>query len=293
MRISVYLPMLLSLALTTAAPLMARYLAPALATRTLTATTAIAAAASTWGLALLSLTLLIDTPAAQERLAILDPVPTPIAAAAAIALVWGVWRGARTIRVRHCTEREMRAVCALCQPNGELAVITDDTPHAYAVPGRPGRILISTGLLRTADATDRRVVLAHERAHLHHCHHRYRAVADLAAAINPLLVPTRTAVTYLVERWADEAAATVVGNRPTTARSLAKIALTTPDASRGAVLAFHRHAVTERVRALQAPPTPSVPALAMACSLPAGLAALAAGDATLAFLRLLAQPLGL
>jgi len=60
-RISVYLPMLLSLALTTAAPLMARYLAPALATRTLTATTAIAAAASTWGLALLSLTLLIDT----------------------------------------------------------------------------------------------------------------------------------------------------------------------------------------------------------------------------------------
>lgn len=47
MRISVYLPMLLSLALTTAAPLMARYLAPALATRTLTATTAIAAAAST------------------------------------------------------------------------------------------------------------------------------------------------------------------------------------------------------------------------------------------------------
>lgn len=295
MRISVYLPLLLSLALTTAAPLMSRYLAPALATRTLTATAtaAIAAAASTWGLTLLSLTLLIDTPVAQDRLAILDPVPTPIAAAAAIMLAYSVWRGMRTIGVRRRTEREMRAVCALCQPHGEVAVVTDDAPHAYAVPGRPGRILISTGLLRTADATDRRVVLAHERAHLHHGHHRYRAVVDLAAAVNPLLAPNRAAVAYLVERWADEAAATVVGSRPTTARSLVKIALSAPPSDALTALAFHRHAVTERVRALQAPPGPSVRTVALACSLPAALAALAAGDATLAFLRLLVPLLGL
>jgi len=64
-RISVYLPSLLSLALPVATPLLAGRLATALATRVLTAA-AIAAAASTWGITLLSLTLIACTPAAGE-----------------------------------------------------------------------------------------------------------------------------------------------------------------------------------------------------------------------------------
>ncbi len=65
MRISVYLPLLLSLALPVATALLAGRLAPTLATR-LTASAAIAAAASTCGLTLLALALIARTPAAGE-----------------------------------------------------------------------------------------------------------------------------------------------------------------------------------------------------------------------------------
>jgi len=65
-RISVYLPLLLSLALPVATAQLATRLAPALATRVLTASAAIAAAASTWGLTLLALALIARTPAVGE-----------------------------------------------------------------------------------------------------------------------------------------------------------------------------------------------------------------------------------
>jgi hypothetical protein len=65
-RISVYLPLLLSLALPVATAQLATRLAPALATRVLTASAAIAAAASSWGLTLLALALIARTPAVGE-----------------------------------------------------------------------------------------------------------------------------------------------------------------------------------------------------------------------------------
>jgi len=222
-RISVYLPLLLSLALPIATPLLATRLAPALATRVLTASAAIAAAASTWGLTLLALTLIARSPAVGEGPPTGDPVPTLVAALAMLVLVAGGLRAGRTARVRRHTEQDLRAVCDLSHAGGELAIIADATPHALAVPGRPGHILISTGLLRATSPEDRTVVLAHERAHLHHQHHRYRAIADLAAAVNPLLRPTRDAVAFLVERWADETAAAAIGSRQHTAASLAKV----------------------------------------------------------------------
>lgn len=292
MRISVYLPLLASLAFAIGAPLLVRYLAPPLATRTLTVTAVLSAAASTWGLTLLAATLLTHTPPAQELgTVVVNPVPAMVAAAAALTVLWCLHRAVRVVQVRRNIERELRAVCALCQPHGELAVLVDDTLHAYAVPGRPGRILVSTGLLRTTDAGDRRIVLAHERAHLGHRHHRYRAITDLAAALNPLLIPTRTAVAYLVERWADEVAAATVGSRRRTARALARVALSAPRRPIDA-LGFHRHAVTARVQALYRPAGRSVHLIAVAWAVAGVLAAVAASDATLAFGRILAQLTG-
>ncbi|MFD0504110.1 hypothetical protein ACFQ0G_16340 [Streptomyces chiangmaiensis] len=71
------------------------------------------------------------------------------------------------------------------------------------------------------------MLLAHERAHLAHRHAFLATAVTLAAAADPLLAPVRTTVTFLVERWADERAADVVGDRSTTARALARAALTT------------------------------------------------------------------
>jgi Zn-dependent protease with chaperone function len=295
-RISVYLPLLLSVALALLSPLTGRRLSPAAATRTLVSSAAVASLASTWALLLLSLTLLSRAPFAVEREAA-DPVPLPVAVLALLLLASGTTRAGRALRVRRQTEQAMRQVCLLCHPDGELAVVRDPQPQAYAVPdgagGRSGRILVSTGLLQTATAADRRVVLAHERAHLRHAHHRVRAAAELAAAVNPLLIPLRHATSYLVERWADEDAAAATGSRTGAGAALARVALATgpSPAATGGALAFHRHAVPARVHALHSAPVRSRPALAGTCLLAVAVSGAATCDATLAFGRLLAQAL--
>ena len=290
MQVNVYLPLLLSLVLAFCAPLVTRRLQPAIGARVLTIGAVLVALASTWGLVLLSLTLLDLTPLVRERAPVADPVPTIVAASALVLLTAGAWRALRAARVRAQADGALREICRLCPPHSELAVLEDPGAHAYAVPGRPGRILVSSGLLRTTTPKDRQVVLAHERAHLRHRHHELRALTEIAAAFNPLLTPARSAVAYLVERWADEVAACETGSRPLTAAALARVALTAPS-SRAAVpgLAFHRHAVVERVVALQTPIPPARWALASATLGLAALTAACAADATVAFGRLLCQ----
>jgi hypothetical protein len=51
--------------------------------------------------------------------------------------------------------------------------------------------------------------------------------ARLAAAANPLLRPVAAAVGYTMERWADERAAAVAGDRELAARTIARAALAT------------------------------------------------------------------
>jgi Zn-dependent protease with chaperone function len=161
------------------------------------------------------------------------------------------------------------------------------TAHAFAVPGRPGRILVTQGLLALLDGSERRVVLAHERAHLAGWHHGLRAVAEVSAAINPLLIPVRQSVEFLVERNADEHAATVSGSREITARALAKAALAESGWLGRSALAFMTCGVSARVAALHAAPPPPRRLL------PSGLLLLGAGttiaavQATLAFYRLI------
>ena len=80
-------------------------------------------------------------------------------------------------------------------------------------------------MLRVLSADERRVVLAHEAAHLARHHHLYIQLADLAAAANPLLRPTASGVRLAVERDADEVAAGEVGDRRLAARALARAGL--------------------------------------------------------------------
>ena len=85
------------------------------------------------------------------------------------------------------------------------------TPTAFVLPGRPGRIVVSAGMLRALDVEERRVLLAHERSHLDRHHHRFIRLTDLAASALPLLRPVQRHVRFTVERWADEDAAAAVG----------------------------------------------------------------------------------
>ena len=123
-------------------------------------------------------------------------------------------------------------------------------------------MVVSTAMLRALSAPERRVLLAHESSHLRHRHHLYVAVADIAAAANPMLRPAARAVRTGVERWADEDAAAHVRDRRLAARALARAALARTHAnSRGrrasAALSAAGTVIGDRANALLSdPPVP-------------------------------------
>jgi Zn-dependent protease with chaperone function len=289
---SVYVPVALSVLVAVISRLMVARLSPTRGTViTVVGAAVLCAAGTTWALVLLALTLLGFTPlavaeATERGVVLVQPVPGVVGALAAVALTFGLARVVRVARTRLATRRELRELCRSCAP-GELAVVPVDEPHAFAVPGRPGRVLVTQGLLALLDGKERRVVLAHERAHLTGRHSGLRAAAEVCAAINPMLVLVREAVAFLVERNADEHAATVSGSREITARALAKAALAEANGSRQTALGFIACSVNARVAALHAAP-PRPDRLLPGGFLILGLGtATAAVQATLAFYRLI------
>jgi Zn-dependent protease with chaperone function len=161
---------------------------------------------------------------------------------------------------------------------GPLVVVDDPTPAAVAVPGWPGRILVSSGMLRALPVDEQRVLLAHERCHLDHAHWLFRFAVRLAAAACPAARPLVSACDQALERWADESAAATTGDRHLTARAVARAALARHDT--GLAPGFTEGQVSARVAALLAPParrrwTPGVVpllllAVAAGCALEAG-----------------------
>src|SRR6266702_1999755 len=154
---------------------------------------------------------------------------------------------------------------------GRTVVVADEAADAFALPGWPGRIVVTAGMLSALDEPGRAALLAHEQAHLAGFHYLFTTAARLAATASPLLRPVARAVEYTVERWADERAASVVGDRRLVAHAIGRAALAAkasrprraiPDAL-GAVFSGARaraHAgagpVPRRVAALLAPPPP-------------------------------------
>jgi beta-lactamase regulating signal transducer with metallopeptidase domain len=154
--------------------------------------------------------------------------------------------------VVECSLGEMNRPRASVDPQLRIPPTDAEIEQAFALPGRrgggvSGRIVVSSGVLRAVDAGERQAVLARERAHLRHRHHRFLIVLRMAAAANPLLRPLSGAGAYAVERWADEDAATVTSRRQV-ARALGRAALAThrpPPAALGAT----GGEVPQRVRA--------------------------------------------
>ncbi|MFZ4237900.1 M56 family metallopeptidase [Streptomyces murinus] len=291
MRFDVYSPLALSLLLAAAGPLTGRYVAPAAAARVLVAAAVLTAGATAWTLVLLGATLLGDVPAvvrgAGQGGAAADPVPVVIGLAACLALVVVGVRLHRAVRAERRTRRALRRLCAGQPADTELIVAASAVPRACAVPGRPGRILVTSAMLGALGPAERRALLAHERAHLAHRHDVLVTAATLAAAADPLLCPVRSTVVYLVERWADERAAAAVGDRRTTAHALARAALTAQRGGAVCALHFADRAVTRRIAALQSAPQPSLGSAALAVLALSTLPPLLAADATGDLFRLL------
>ncbi|MEW1632938.1 M56 family metallopeptidase [Streptomyces sp. NPDC093801] len=306
MHLAVYLPLLFpALAGLGAGPL-ARRLEPRLATWLLTAAGLLLAASSTLVLGLLTLAGLVRIPLvdalkgyAPEVVARQDPAAWPAALAGAALLALAVLAAAR-LAARRAGALWSAALEAACMPGPGPVVVTDDPgADAYAMPGLPGRIVISHGMLDALDPAGREILLSHERAHLRHHHYAFVSLTQLAAAANPLLRPLSGAVAYTVERWADEHAARHTGNRRAVAETVARAAIAAKR-SRGprripaaALGILGRRPgpgmVPRRVAALLAPPPRSRPLLlAAAAALLAatGLCALEAAHDLHRFLEL-------
>jgi Zn-dependent protease with chaperone function len=229
--------------------------------------------------------------AGEEGRALPEPVPETIAVLATAGLAVITHRVLRVVRAHIRTRRVLLRLCEGHPPDSELVVAASPTPHAFAIPGKPGRILVTAAMFGALDPAERRVLLAHERAHLTHRHAALSTAVTLAAAANPLLAPVRDTVAFLLERWADEEAASAVGDRRTTARALARAALVSQRARPGCALHFSEHAVTRRIAALQTAPPPVVRSVGAAVLALGALPALGAADATGDLLRLLGQTL--
>lgn len=173
-----------------------------------------------------------------------------------------------------------RTVFADTQGQGEVRVVEDDRPDAYAVAGHPGHIVISSGMLRILDGRERAVLLAHERAHLRNRHHRYLLLARVSAAAVPMARLVTRRLRLAVECWADEDAAVEVGDRRLVARTLIRAALARTAFSRDAGLRLGELGVPARVEALLgSPPVPLPGPSATLLALPGTAAALATTSA--------------
>jgi Zn-dependent protease with chaperone function len=272
MEFLVFVPLLIpALAAAAARPLAAR-LEPRQATWLLAAGAIILAACSTAALALLA----AWAAAAAPPLAALghysqavarrgDPAPILTGLAAAFLLTGAAVTTLIAVRRRgRALAESYRRASRLRPGRHRVVILASPAIEAYALPGWPGRIVVSTGTLAALDSRGCTALLAHEHAHLAGQHHLFTTAAHLAAAVNPLLLPVARAVDYTTERWADEHAARTTGDRRLVAATIGQIALlaTTPPrttlnitgaATRRISLAW-AGPVPRRVAALLAPP---------------------------------------
>jgi Zn-dependent protease with chaperone function len=195
---------------------------------------------------------------------------------AAMLLLTLILLGVRAVllagRVGHMVAQRRREhagmLTVLGAPSAQLGATVVDcpVPVAYVVPGRPARIVISTGTLGTLVPAQLAAVIAHERAHADGRHQLLADGARLLAAAFPhtaVFAAAHTQIDRLVEMRADEVAAAGGHARLDLARALVTMAEAAnrqpTGVPAGAVAATGGDAL-ERVHRLLTPPAPLHPA---------------------------------
>lgn len=265
MGVFVFLPLVLPLTAWPIAHLATQHLHPRTATGLLSAMAAVMALCSTLCLGLLMVVGTAQLPGNPLPDGWSDPevresVPhDEIVGKAAIPVLLAVVLGCGRTLWHHCRVRRLAHAALAGLRDTSIAVLPDDEPYAYALPGGPrDRVVVTTALLACLTSRERRALFAHERAHLTARHHRPLLIAQLAARANPFLLPLRTAVSYVAERWADEEAAQSVGSRRAVARAIGKAALVSRDTPAPTLAALAAPGpLPRRVAALLAPPPPA------------------------------------
>ncbi|RMB80072.1 M48 family metalloprotease [Streptomyces shenzhenensis] len=226
------LPLLLPIAMPALARRALDRLAPADALWVITVSAVVLAGCSLAALGAFVLTGLLKLPVFAALGELVHPLRTasdllvvPLAATSVGGLAVCAWTLARSVLRQLRAFRTARTEAGHGPAAGDLCVVDSPRPDAYALPGRPHRIVVTTAMLRSLDAAEREALFAHERAHNEAGHHFFLAAAELAAHCHPALRPVRETIRLAAERAADEAAAGAVGDRRLTARAIARAAL--------------------------------------------------------------------
>jgi hypothetical protein len=262
MHYSVYVGLAFATLFGVASPSIARRTSPATAAWLLSIGGIVSAVSGIGALALLAMTLIGQDPAVAAAghwsiasLHRADPVRWPVATAALALLALGLGRFAwvsvnrgRAVAAAHRLNRRVD------DTGTDLVVLPHANADAYAVPGRPGRVFVTKGMLTLLSREECDVVLAHERSHLRHHHHWHRTAVLVASALNPLLMSLPGTQAWVTERWADEDAARS-NDRAVVASALSRAAAAERSARRpDAALAFTTNAVDTRVAAMLTDP---------------------------------------
>ena len=199
-----------------------------------------------------------------------DVVALPIGIAAVVGVVVMSSTAARTA----CRYRR-----AWRPSSGDSTEVVDDPGIiAHAIPPRrgcPGTVVLSTGLIAALDPDELQAVVAHERSHVAHRHHRFLATIDVAASMVPFVRPLRAHIRLATERWADEDAAARVRSRRVVATAVARAALATAPVPYA--LGISGSSTMTRVAALLDPPDHRSPLSIATVVLSAAMAAAAVG----------------
>ena len=246
------LPLLVALTLAGAVTTIHRRLPPILAARAVTVTLGVVAAAAVPTMWILSLGYLAHIPWLGRGFAwcaktfgVHERIPMWVGIPALGCVAVGVIRATNVIR----TYRRLRD-----DRPGSVDIAQHRTAFAFTLPGRAGRVVMSSGLVELLDDKEQAVVLAHEHAHGRHRHDRYLLIAQCAASTVPLLSPLTSRLQFSLERWADESAVAECGDRGLVARTLGKVALHTQETH--VAMGFSGLGVPARVAALLASPSP-------------------------------------
>ncbi|MEU9413663.1 M48 family metalloprotease, partial [Streptomyces sp. NPDC048281] len=214
------LPLLLPFALPPLARRALDRLAPAVALRAVTGSAVALAGCSLAALGAFVLTGLLRLPFFAALGDLIQPLHTafdryvlPLAAVSVGGLAVFAWTLARSVLRQVRAFRAARTEAGHGPAAGDLCVVDSPCADAYALPGRPHRIVVTTGMLRSLDGSEREALFAHERAHNAGGHHYFLAAAELAAHCHPALRGVRDVIRLAAERAADEAAASAVGDR--------------------------------------------------------------------------------
>ncbi len=211
-----------------------------------------------------------------------SPVPVAVGVVAAVLLAASLGgltlAGVRTVGSL-ARLRQLRAA-AWRPDNGWYVIIPSPVPEAVTVPGLPGAVLITSGMWDVLTVDERAVLLAHERCHLRARHWAFQVSARLAGAALPFGNRLAACGDQALERWADEAAVSVVGDRRMVAQTVAKAALATTAQRAGALaVGMADGVVVARVEALLVPVTRTRPLWLSVPLVTLGLAAIATVEA--------------